>query len=247
MAGCPTGSAGDSEIIVRQLFAAAINADNGLADWVAYRVVRDSVGVGSLLPRWWQQDVLLPTDALIESFSSEQPRFIQPDLNNAQGRSYRVNEIIFNSEDRGRLAPMSSFAATPFWQELNNISNMALLPNDLRTGSWARLEQAINALAVSEGELYVIGGPLYQISGPLNDRASEQNVQPSAYYKVITTANRHAAFIFDAELPIHARYCDQTSTVQQIERLSDLTLFPEKSQSSSPTLYSELGCTNTGN
>ncbi|MEQ8955791.1 MAG: hypothetical protein RL120_16790, partial [Gammaproteobacteria bacterium] len=59
MVECPAGAPASNEIVVRHLFAAAINSQTGIADWVAYRVLRDSLGVASLLPRYWAQDSLL--------------------------------------------------------------------------------------------------------------------------------------------------------------------------------------------
>ena len=63
MGGCPVNDGGilpdDSELIVRQLFVASINSRTGLSDWQAYRVLADSVGVASLLPRAWYEDSLV--------------------------------------------------------------------------------------------------------------------------------------------------------------------------------------------
>ena len=53
----------NSELIVRQLYVASINARSGLANWQAYRVLADSVGVASLLPRVWFEDSLVSRGA----------------------------------------------------------------------------------------------------------------------------------------------------------------------------------------
>lgn len=44
LAGCPEGAPAANEIVVRQLFAASLNYQTGLADWVAYRVLPGTVG-----------------------------------------------------------------------------------------------------------------------------------------------------------------------------------------------------------
>ncbi len=240
MAGCPEALAANNEIVVRHLYVADINADNGLADWVAYRVLHDSVGVASLLPRWWQQDELLPTASALET-ELNQPMFDQPDLSDAQDRDYRVNEVVFTSEDRGRLAPITSFADTPFWEELNNLSNMAPLPSDLRSGAWSRLEQAINELSAEHGQLYVISGPLYEVSGQLNTRTSSGNL-PSSFFKLVATDTDYAAFVFADDLPIHADHCDHIASVAAIQDSSGLTLFPELEDELSPGLFPGLRC-----
>lgn len=209
------------EIVVHHLYAAAIDPGSGLAEWVAYRVSGGSVGVASLLPRAWQADPLLEEVPEELAAAGEDVTFVQPDLSNAQDREYRVNEVVYQSVDRGRLAPMTSFAGTPYWDELNNLSNMAPLPENLRTGSWARLEQRINALAAREGEVFVVSGPM-----GLVDVDSGETETPSAYFKVVRSGDRVAAFVFPVELPPHVDYCAQRSTLAAIESGTGLTVLP---------------------
>lgn len=245
MADCPQSPSTNSDIVVRHLYVAEINSDNGLADWVAYRVLENSVGVASLFPRWWQQDELLPDSTVLEA-DLNQPLFDQPDLSDAQDRDYRVNEVVFTTEDRGRLAPITSFADTPYWEELNNLSNMAPLPSALRAGPWSRLEMAINELAANEDELYVISGPLYEITGSLNIRRASANL-PSSYFKIVATETQYAAFIMAADLPINAEYCDQIASAANVQELSGLTLFPALETALAPGLYEGLRCQNLVN
>lgn len=240
MAACPRGSVNNNEIVVHHLYAAEINNTNALPDWVAYRVLENSVGIASLLPRWWQQDELLSNAIELESNLS-QSNFDQPDLSDAQDRDYRVNEVVFTADGRGRLAPITSFADTPFWDELNNLSNMTTLPNDLRSGAWSRLEQAINELVAYKEELYVVSGPLYEVSGALSIGAADGAV-PASYFKVIATPSEYAAFIFAADLPIHAVFCNQIATISHIQELSGLILFPELDSELTPGLYNGLRC-----
>ncbi len=230
---CPQSPDVD-EIVVHHLYAAGIEGQTGMAEWVSYRVIRDSIGVASLLPRLWQSDRLLEVELAPELQETSGDDFFQPDLSNAQDSEYRVNEILYNVEDRGRLAPMTSFAGTPYWRELNNLSNMAPLPRDLRLGSWARLEQAINGLAAQVGEVYVLAGPLQQ---------AEQSIStPSAYYKVVLFDNRLASFIFRADLDQNDSYCSQVSSLANIEEMTGLHLFPDLAGLQESELLTELGC-----
>lgn len=240
MAGCPHYSDSSGEIVVRHLYVAGMNSGKGLADWVAYRVLEDSIGVASLLPRWWQMDPLLPAASMLES-NQNLPSFDQPDLSDAQDRDYRVNEVMFTREDRGRLAPLTSFAGTPFWEELNNLSNMSPLPSDLRVGAWSRLEQAINELAAQKGQLYVVSGPLYDKSGSLNIRTTNTSL-PLSYFKIVATSTDYAAFVFATDSPIHSNYCDQRVTIDSIQESSGLTLFPYLESQLLPGLFSGLHC-----
>lgn len=235
---CPELSHPQNEIIIRHLYAAAIDQDSGLAEWVAFRVLADSVGVASLLPRWWQQDNLSQTG--VSSVQDDDgPGFEQPDLSDAQDREYRVNEISFAADDRGRLTPVSSFAGTPYWDELNYLSNMSPLPIALRMGSWSRLDSAINELAQESGELHVISGPLYSFQAGGD---SGEYLGPSSYFKVITDGESIAAFVFDKDLPVHAHHCDQLSSLQLIENRIDRRLFPSYSNLEAGNWAEKLGC-----
>jgi len=232
---CPQVSDARNEVVVRHLYAASIMQNSGLAEWVAYRVVPGSVGVASLLERWWQQDELLQTpNGLVDSDSGVD--FVQPDLSNAQDRDYRLNEIRLTSEDRGRLAPMTSFAGTPYWDELNYLSNMAPIPQGLRVGSWSRLDQALNELVASTGSLYVVSGPLYAGNGLRSD------LEPSHFYKLITDGERIAAFRFPVSAPVHADYCAYRSSLDQIESESGLALLPALDAADNAQLVELLNC-----
>lgn len=232
---CPQVSDARNEVVVRHLYAASIMQNSGLAEWVAYKVLPGSVGVASLLERWWQQDELLRTqNSLVDSDSGVD--FVQPDLSNAQDRDYRLNEIRLTSEDRGRLAPMTSFAATPYWDELNYLSNMAPIPQGLRVGSWSRLDQAVNELVADVGNLYVVSGPLYAGSGLRSD------LEPSYFFKLISDGERVAAFRFPVTAPVHADYCAYTSSLEQIESESGLSLFPAVTVDSDDQLVELLNC-----
>lgn len=218
---CPQVSDSRNEVVVRHLYAASIMREAGLAEWVSYRVLPGTVGVASLLERWWQQDELVRANSNLVS-SDSGIAFVQPDLSNEQDSDYRVNEVNFTSEDRGRLAPMTSFAGTPFWDELNLLSNMAPLPQDLRIGSWSRLDQAINEMVAALGSVYVIAGPLYSGSGLRTD------LEPSHFFKLITDGESLAVFRFPDNAVIHADYCSYVSNLSQVESESGLALLPSQ-------------------
>jgi endonuclease G len=243
LAGCPVVAEStvieNSELIVRQLYVASINARNGLANWQAYRVLADSVGVASLLPRVWFEDSLVSRGAAqLEVIDSA--KLIEQDVPiDGEERSYQLGGINLLSEDQGRLVPMSSFAGTPYWSELNFLSNMAALPFELRAGSWSRLDQAINELADKIGEVYVISGPIY--NGHEKEMI-ESAVKPSAYFKVISTPESLSAFIFDRNVRQHVSFCDQVSTLELIEAATGLTFFPQRENAIAVTLHAQLTC-----
>lgn len=252
MAGCPVAAGSiafeNSELIVRQLYVASINSQSGLADWQAYRVLADSVGVASLLPRVWSEDPLVSRNARQLETIDSAPQIEQTLPIDAEERSYQLGGINLLSEDQGRLVPMSSFAGTPYWSELNFLSNMAALSFEMRVGSWSRLDQAINALADKIGEVYVVSGPIYSGRGEgARERASYQEgesaVKPSAYFKVISTPESLSAFIFDSDVRQHVSFCDQLSTLELVEEATGLTLFPQRDSAIADILHAQLTCT----
>lgn len=234
--GCPSSNETDDVLLVRHLFAASV-LDNGLAQWVAYRVFAETVGVASLLPRYWQADRLIQSQTAIEESLDDAPRFIQPDLSDSQDRDYRVNEVTLLSEDRGRLAPMTSFANTPYWNELNMLSNMAALPADLKLGSWARLDQAINEISTQGGYYFVVSGPVY-----MSDTQQHSIEDPDAFFKIVATGDRIASFLFTTNIKPHESYCDFQSTLDEMQALSKIDFFPKYEESWHENLALELGC-----
>ncbi|MEQ8954826.1 MAG: DNA/RNA non-specific endonuclease, partial [Gammaproteobacteria bacterium] len=171
-----------------------------------------------------------------------QTSIFQPDLANAQDRDYRLSEVLIESGDSGRLAPMSSFAGTPYWSDLNYLSNMSPLPADLRIGSWARLDQAINELAAERGELWVLTGPLYEIRSSLAVTSAEASNRPAGFFKVIAMGNEAAAFVFPAALAQHAHYCAQYRSVAEVQARYGLDLFPASAPTDGAELRAALRC-----
>ena len=236
---CPTGTQDSNEIVVRHLYAVSINANSSLADWVSYRVLPDSIGVASLLPREWQTDQLARNSVRIEEIGEADGALIQPNLSNQPESVYRISEFSVNAGERGRLVPMTSFAATSYWTDLNLLSIMSLMKSDLRLESWSRLDQAINELVAREGELTVVAGPVYVAD---SERPSG-NIMPEAFFKVVANHRGElAAFLFDQDLPVHASHCDQETDLATVQSLTGLRLYPAAENWPVGSLIDRLGC-----
>lgn len=233
--GCPTRENGAETLVVRHLFASSMH-DSGLAEWVAYRVFSEAVGVASLFPRAWEAERLVRSSNTAAQIDSS-PRFVQPDLANSQDREYRVNEIRLLADERGRLAPMTSFASTPYLSELNLLSNMSPLPPNLRLGAWARLDQAVNERSASGGFFYVVSGPLL---APGQSELISEN--PAGFFKVVAKDSNLAAFLFPADVEPHVSYCEYQLGFDELERLTQINFFPLFDSDWSESLASDFGC-----
>ena len=243
---CPrydsTMAANRANIVVHHLFAAGVNGDTGLPDWVAYQLTPAAVGVASLLPREWQPDPLVEFSDASELMTLGNSEISLAEVSRPVNAYSGLNESTSKHEDRARLVPMTSFANTPYWYELNNLSNMVPMPSALRLGAWLQLEQAVNQVVVRKEQLYVVSGPLFLINQALNSGDSAAAFDPAAYFKVVVGANGYAAFVFREDLDQHESFCSQRGELEQIQRMTGLKLFPEREIRQSATLLAELGC-----
>jgi len=137
---------------------------------------------------------------------------------------------------------MTSFANTPYWRELNNVSNMVAMPTPLRRGPWLQLEQTLNQIVSEETTLGVISGPLFLIDQPLSTSINKANLNPAAFFKVVVAEGGIAAFVFTEDLAQTDRFCDYQADVDQIELMSNLNLFPKGRPGRSIKLLNALGC-----
>ena len=235
-------SAMRANVVVHNLYAAGLNGDTGLADWVAYQLTKEAIGVASLLPRFWQPDGLVRLSGIGELAEAEALGFSLAEISSSGNPYGGFNERLGNVKERARLAPMTSFAKTPYWRELNNLSNMVSMPTPLRRGPWLQLEQTLNQIVSEENSLGVISGPLFLINQPLSTTINSANLNPAAYFKVIVADSGIVAFVFSQDVSQANRFCEHQADLEQIELMSSLDLFPEGNPVLSTQLLSELGC-----
>lgn len=231
-----------SKVVIHHVYAAGINGDTGLADWLSYRLTKDAVGVASLLPRTWNPDRLLRFSGVddILGIGSSELRLAEIAVSNSPYGG--VGEILEQEERTARLAPMTAFANTPYWSDLNNLSNMVPMPKSLRIGPWLHLEQQLNRLVARKGELQVITGPVFLIDN-LSASPTTTTIEPAAYYKVVASQDDVEAFVFSKELKQFDSYCDQLTDLKQLQRMLSIKFFPDRSLSQSDQLLAELNCT----
>lgn len=243
---CPNYTSGlaatRANVVVHNLYAAGLNGDTGMADWVAYRLTREAIGVASLLPRFWQADDLVRLSGIEELAEAEALGFSLAEVSSGGNPYGGFNEPLGNVEERVRLAPMTSFATTPYWRELNNLSNMVSMPTPLRRGPWLQLEQTLNQIVSEEQSFGVISGPLFLINQPLSTTINSANLNPAAYFKVVVADSGIAAFVFTQDLAQTDRFCEQQANLEQIELMSGLDLFPDSNPAPSSKLLRALGC-----
>lgn len=210
LGSCPSSET-QQQVIVNHLFAAGFESEAASPVWLAYRVLPDSVGVASLLTRDWQQERLLPS---LRDEAAVASRYESVDLSAAADAEYRIGEQRLIASQNGRLAPLGSFAATPYWEELNQLSNRIDMPQALRLGPWSRLDQAINELAQRGHELFVV-------SGPVN---AEEQKPAAAYFKLLQSGSEAQAFVMPRDLRQESDFCQFKIAVGELAALTGLAL-----------------------
>lgn len=226
LAGCPTGAADTNDLVVREIYALSNNKDTKFADWVAYRVTRETIGTSRSLDRDWENDELLDESATLET-----------------GDYTRAHSTL--RTDRGHQAPLASFAGTHFWRVTNILSNVTPQKSELNQGPWARLESAVRDVAHDEGEVYVVTGPTYdsdqqQLELP---EADETHTVPTGYFKVIALSNgRVSSFLFDQDENRQMDYCDGIVDFDDVETATGLDFFPRNEHWPTGNMDAKLGC-----
>lgn len=220
--GCPRGSSAENHLILRPIYALSYNTHNKVADWVAYRVTSASIGIASSLSR-----VAVVDDFVEETLSAE-------DFVNAEEAGLT----------HGRFVPLVNFAGTPYWNEVNYMSNAVARSRSLSQGAWYGLEWSIRNLVNRESEVHVLTGPIFK-EVPVVESLETQTPHrvPDAFFKiVVSTNNEVTAFIFDQDLAVHVHHCDNRASIDEIESATGLDFFPDSPRLVSGSLDASLGC-----
>ncbi|TXC73376.1 DNA/RNA non-specific endonuclease [Sphingorhabdus soli] len=222
-ASCPSGAPDYDDIIVREIYTLASNDLTKFADWVAYRITPATIA--GTQDRVWKADPWLGD-----------PETLEP--NDYDGANGALNT------DRGHQAPLASFTGTPFWSDTNTLSNITPQKSDLNQGAWVKLENKEREIVLAEQTtLYVLSGPLFEIMEPPLPGADERHRVPSAYWKVLVTADgRATAFIMPQDTPRSADICSLRVTIDEVELRSRLFLYPDRDITQFGSLDSAIGC-----
>ena len=226
LGGCPTGTPETNDLVLREIYALSNNEQTKFADWVAYRVTRETIGTSDSLDRVWRNDELLDGDQTLE----------EDDYDGAF-RALRT--------DRGHQAPLASFAGTHFWRVTNILSNITPQKSALNQGPWVRLESAVRDAAYASRQVFVVTGPTFDPGEEalILPGADEPHSVPTGYFKVVADdSGRLTAFHFDQDSPRGMDYCEAIVSLEDVEAASGLALFPLEPDWPSGNLNTRLGC-----
>lgn len=224
LVGCPTG--GSQQTLIRDSYTLNNNASTKFANWVAYKMTKNSQASGR--SRNWSQDPDLPAaDTLAPA---------------AYTGANAALDI-----DRGHQAPLAGLGGSSDWQSLNYLSNITPQKASLNQGAWVRLEDKERALANRSDitAVYTVTGPLFEQNIATLPNASSIQI-PSGYWKILFTGSspangKFAAFIMDQNTPQNANFCNFQVTVNQIEQKTGLKIWSSLSANEASAIKSQKG------
>ncbi|WGT27037.1 DNA/RNA non-specific endonuclease [Pseudomonas marginalis] len=223
--GCPTG--GSPLTLNRQAYTLNNNGSTKFANWVSYKITKDSPASGR--PRNWKTDPDVPAGETLDPV----------DYNGAN---------VALKIDRGHQANLASMGGVPDWKTLNYLSNITPQKSDLNQGPWARLEDQERNLSKdpSIAQVYVATGPLYEHFVGTLPGTNKVHTIPSGYWKIIFVGSSpenglYASFVMNQETPRDASFCAYQVTVAQIEERSGLTFWGNLPQPIQDVLKSKQG------
>ena len=214
--GIPLGTPASNDLIIRSIYALSSNDQTKLADWVAYRLDKETGEGESITNRTWKPDPWLESDETLE-----------PDDYTGAYDSLGT--------DRGHQAPLASFKGQglEIAKKTNYLSNITPQRSNLNQGPWKELEEAVRDLvSSSDVPVYVMTGPLYEREMLGLPGADEEHRVPSGYWKVVCVQETEAdagsvkavSFIFEQETPRSSQVSDHLVPVDEVESRSGLDL-----------------------
>lgn len=220
--GCPSGSAQSNKLLLRPIYALSYNNSTKSADWVAYKVTAGSIGIASSLSRTPRRDDYISDTLSPGDYVSEEGAAML-------GAHY---------------VALVDFAGTPYWDDVNFLSNWVARSRTLNQGAWYGLEWSVRNLVNRDNEVYILTGPVFREDSDTQQLATSKPHQvPDAFYKIVMTEDgRGSAFLFEQDTPVHVHHCDMRTTLEEIERLTSLDMFPLSEAQAIGALDEGLGC-----
>jgi len=220
--GCPIGGSVENHLIIRPIYALSYNTTNKSADWVSYKVSIESIGIASSLSR----------TPLLDEYVSETLRAV--DFLDAESLGFT----------RAQYVPLVDFAGTPYWNEVNYLTNTVARTSSLSQGAWYGLDWSIRNYVNRISEVFVLAGPIFDSTADAKTLLTDNPHRvPDRFFKIIITEQGQAAsFILSQEAPVHLHHCEMQSSIAEIEALTHLDLFPLIPQSLEEAAFENLGC-----
>lgn len=207
------------KIIVYEGFTLSYNPKNLIPNWVAYELTSDEV------------DGPFPRS---NGFSM--------DLN-YKGKQAMREDYSSTGWDKGHMAPAADmkWSRTAMYESFF-LTNICPQDHDFNGNDWLTLEKLAREWAKRFGSIYIICGPIVgsNIYGTIGDN---KVIVPDAFFKAFLVVQDHRyhaiAFVMQNE-PTHHRIQEYALTVNELEDMIGLDLFPTIDDSIEEMIESDL-------
>lgn len=200
----PHGMPAANKLIQRDIYCLSSNRSTKFADWVAYRLDRQTITGSNDQERIWEPDPELAASETLE-------------LNDYDGAAKALGT------DRGHLAPLASFRGEN-WQQVNYLSNIVPQTSDLNRGAWKDLEEHVRDLVQQHGEVFVITGPSYLDPFDKLPEADERHQVPGGFWKVVMYGDKIESYYFGQDTPGDADFRLGRTRLEEVSAWSGLDL-----------------------
>ena len=153
------------------------------------------------------------------------------------------------------LVPFASFGGTPYWKDIEYMSNVVPVVSEIASGAWAVIESKERELVSKAGivAVYVMAGTIFEDAQPSLPNANETHIIPSGLWKIIAIKHagkiKTATFLISQKDNRHSDYCSLLTSIDIIEERTGLNFFHELNhddqamiEQTMPSLRNEIGC-----
>ncbi len=205
-------------LLIHDIFIISFNLEKKFPSWIAYHLSPALLWGQIKAERKYVADpLLLPKQGLIYKNYKGSSRC------DGKGPGY----------DKGHLAPLGSFKASPYIYQAQYLSNIVPQSRNLNQGPWRKLEERVRDFVRKGKELKILTGPIYGKEGNKLApcwKSAQGKLQeiPIAYWKAVafkTSSQIHVcAFLMPQKAKKSAVPQKYITGLKEIEKKTELTL-----------------------
>ena len=212
--------------LIHDLFVISFDVEKKFPLWIAYQLSPNLVWGDLKAERKYISDPLLPKKHSL-SFKDYKG------ASNCDGKH--------SGYDKGHLAPLGSFKASPYIYQAQYLSNIVPQKRNLNQGPWRKLEELVRAFVKKGNVVKILTGPLYGKEGKNKSapcwKAAQGKITeiPVSYWKIIAFKQKAKIKACSVLMPQTASKKDHPEKYQvirkDIEKETGLKFFTETKQS----------------
>jgi endonuclease G len=136
-----------------------------------------------------------------------------------------LNDYVHSGYDRGHMSPSGDMPTENAQHESFSLANM--IPQNPKNNQilWEGIEEATRALAVTDGEVYVVTGPIFE--GNSLERLNGRVLVPTSVFKAIYDPAHKTAGAYVTPNAAGMEY--QTLSIVDLEKRTGINIFPKLS------------------